>query len=137
MRRQRFFPIAGALSLLAASGCGAGGEDDSAMDEISVGVIAIVDVAPIYLGEQQGFFEDRGIELNFEVGSGGAAAIPGVASGDLDFAFGTEMEPELASEIRLPSWPAEVNRESVATMADLMHRDGLLDEVPDLDEMYR
>ncbi|HYJ67347.1 MAG TPA: ATP-binding cassette domain-containing protein [Nocardioidaceae bacterium] len=48
----------------AAGGCGGSdiGEDHT-LDEtttVSVGVIPIVDVAPIYLGQEQGFFEDRG-----------------------------------------------------------------------------
>jgi NitT/TauT family transport system substrate-binding protein len=86
-----------ALSLLAACGGGDGGSDGGAtggaepaggVDKVTVGVIPIVDVAPIYLGDKQGFFKDEGIELEIQPGSGGAASIPGVVSGQFQFAFG-------------------------------------------------
>jgi NitT/TauT family transport system substrate-binding protein len=75
----------------AAGGCG--GVDigeDKPLDEmttVSVGVIPIVDVAPIYLGQEQGFFEDRGLELEMETASGGAAIVPGVMSDQFQFGF--------------------------------------------------
>ncbi|WP_046469025.1 ABC transporter substrate-binding protein [Allosalinactinospora lopnorensis] len=102
--RRRILSIAGVLSLIAASGCGGGDQDgeDGGLQEVTAGVIAIVDVAPIYLGDQQGFFEERGIDLNLEVGSGGAASIPGVVSGDLDFAFGNVVSLIIAREQGLP-----------------------------------
>jgi NitT/TauT family transport system substrate-binding protein len=75
----------------AAGGCGGSdiGEDKQ-LDEtttVSVGVIPIVDVAPIYLGQEQGFFEDRGLELKMETASGGAAIVPGVMSDQFQFGF--------------------------------------------------
>src|SRR5690606_36216753 len=47
-------------------------------DTVTVGLIPIVDVAPLFLGDQQGFFADRGIELQTEFAAGGAEIIPGV-----------------------------------------------------------
>jgi NitT/TauT family transport system substrate-binding protein len=85
--------VAGAALALALAGCGANtgtpdtGSDDGGPDQVAVGVIPIVDVAPIYLGQQQGFFEDEGIELSLETGQGGAAIVPGVASGQFQFGF--------------------------------------------------
>jgi NitT/TauT family transport system substrate-binding protein len=61
---------------------GAGG-----VDKVKVGVIPIVDVAPIYLGQQKGFFSNRKIELTLESGQGGAAIVPGVVSGQFQFGF--------------------------------------------------
>ncbi|MET3720985.1 MULTISPECIES: ABC transporter substrate-binding protein [unclassified Arthrobacter] len=52
-----------------------------------MGVIPIVDCAPIYLGNNQGFFKDEGLQLDIQTATGGAAIVPGVVSGSFDFAF--------------------------------------------------
>jgi NitT/TauT family transport system substrate-binding protein len=80
---------AGLAMALAACGGDGGGATQNAdgNDEVTVGVIPIVDVAPIYLGQQEGFFEDEGIELTLESGQGGAAIVPGVESGQFQFGF--------------------------------------------------
>ena len=64
------------------SGGGGGGGGDQEVQLARVGVIPIVDVAPIYLGVEQGFFEEQGLEVELVPGSGGAAAVPCVVSGD-------------------------------------------------------
>lgn len=69
---------------------------------VTVGVIPIVDVAPIYLGQQKGFFKDRGIELTMRTASGGAAIIPGVASGQFDFGFSNVTSLMIAQTKRVP-----------------------------------
>ncbi|WP_324273965.1 ABC transporter substrate-binding protein [Blastococcus brunescens] len=65
-------------------------------------MIPIVDVAPIYLGVEQGFFEERGMDVELVPGSGGAAAVPGVVSGDYDFSFGNVTSILLAGSEGLP-----------------------------------
>jgi ABC-type nitrate/sulfonate/bicarbonate transport system substrate-binding protein len=61
----RFLAVLSLLALLVGIvGCGSSGSSKSGgRDHITVGVIPIVDVAPIYLGKQQGFFAKRGIDL--------------------------------------------------------------------------
>jgi NitT/TauT family transport system substrate-binding protein len=91
-RNRRVFAtgaVAGLAMVLAACGGDGGGPTQNAEgnDEVAVGVIPIVDVAPIYLGQQEGFFEDEGIELTLETGQGGAAIVPGVASDQFQFGF--------------------------------------------------
>jgi NitT/TauT family transport system substrate-binding protein len=90
--RRRTAALVTAVALLGATGCGSdadsGGESGSGPDKFKVGVIAIVDVAPIYLGVQKGFFTEQRIEPELVPGSGGAAAVPGVVSGQFRFAFG-------------------------------------------------
>jgi NitT/TauT family transport system substrate-binding protein len=54
---------------------------------VKVGIIPIVDVAPLYLGQQKGFFSERGIKLEMVSAQGGAAIIPGVVSGQFQFGF--------------------------------------------------
>src|SRR5882757_2769438 len=56
-------------------------------DNVKVGVIPIIDVAPVYLGKQQGFFSKRNIELTMELAQGGAAIVPAVVSGQYQFGF--------------------------------------------------
>ncbi|WP_306212559.1 ABC transporter substrate-binding protein [Actinoplanes sp. RD1] len=81
-----------ALALTATgAGCGSSGgggtTTENGVDQVKVGVIPIVDVAPIYLGQQKGFFASRKIELTMESGQGGAAIVPGVVSGQFQFGF--------------------------------------------------
>lgn len=59
------------------------------MQQVTVGVMPIVDTAPIYLGVQEGIFEKHGLTLDLQTSSQGAAAmVPGVVSGQFDFGFG-------------------------------------------------
>lgn len=88
---------AAAASLLALTSCGGGDEEapadsqqdaaDGELTEVSIGVIPIVDVAPIYLGVQEGIFEEHGLDVDLTLAQGGAAIIPAVMSGDFDFGF--------------------------------------------------
>jgi NitT/TauT family transport system substrate-binding protein len=66
---------------------GATGAGGGSVDQVKVGVIPIVDVAPIYLGAKKGFFEKRNINVSMESGQGGAAIVPGVVSGQFQFGF--------------------------------------------------
>ncbi|AZQ38402.1 nitrate ABC transporter substrate-binding protein [Streptomyces cyaneochromogenes] len=82
------------VTVAAAAGCGSssgtGGASSAAGDkttQVKVGIIPIVDVAPLYLGQQKGFFSSRGIDLKMETAQGGAAIIPGVVSGQFQFGF--------------------------------------------------
>ena len=83
-----------ALVVLAGA-IGCGGEDrgveesEGGRTEITVGVIPIADVAPAYLGIDKGFFRDQGLDVKLQPIEGGAAVIPAVAQGDVQFAFGT------------------------------------------------
>ncbi|MFE6520463.1 ABC transporter substrate-binding protein [Streptomyces sp. NPDC057794] len=83
-----------ALSALAAvTACGSsgsGGQDGagpSGTTTVKVGIVPVLDVAPIYLGEKKGFYADRGIELELSPAQGGAAIVPGVVSGQFQFGF--------------------------------------------------
>jgi NitT/TauT family transport system substrate-binding protein len=89
---------AGSVLALAACGGGDGGGTgaEGQMQDVTVGVIPIVDTAAIWLGKEQGFFEEEGINLDIQTTSGGAAAVPGVVSGDFDFAFGNTLSVMVA-----------------------------------------
>lgn len=66
--------------------------------DLTVGVIPILDVAPIYLGVEQGFFEEEGINLTLELAQGGAAIVPGVVSGQFQFGFSNTISLLLAQD---------------------------------------
>jgi NitT/TauT family transport system substrate-binding protein len=99
------------VPLLLAVACGSdddGGGDTAAgnggdeLTAVTVGVIPIVDVAPIYLGVEQGFFEEQGLDVTLESGQGGAAIVPGVVSGEYEFGFSNVTSLMLAADQGLP-----------------------------------
>jgi len=85
--------VASALvAVLALAGCGGSDDEGDGAAEggpvtVDVGVIPILDVAPIYLGIDQGFFEEQDLTLNIQTAQGGAAIVPGVISGQYQFGF--------------------------------------------------
>jgi NitT/TauT family transport system substrate-binding protein len=89
---------------VAASACGGGASNSSQPSpggsltpvSLTVGVIPIVDVAPIYLGVQQGFFKEQGLDLNLQQAQGGAAIVPAVVSGQYQFGFSNVVSELLA-----------------------------------------
>jgi NitT/TauT family transport system substrate-binding protein len=50
-------------------------------------VVPVVDVAPLYLGIEKGFFEEEGLDVQPAVAQGGAAIIPAVVQGDQEIGF--------------------------------------------------
>jgi len=106
--RRLLVPLTALAVLATATACGGSSDDSSTASgaggttKLTVGVIPIVDVAPIYLGQEQGFFSDHDIDLELTQLSGGAAALPAVVSGDLQFAFGNITSTLLAGSQGLP-----------------------------------
>ena len=106
MRRPLILVLAVAVAL-AVAGCGSSDDSGSGAasggtSQVKVGIIPIVDVAPIYLGKQKGFFSSRKIELTLESGQGGAAIVPGVVSGQFQFGFSNVTSLLIASTRGLP-----------------------------------
>jgi NitT/TauT family transport system substrate-binding protein len=106
---RRLASLALAAVLLAVSACGssgggspAGGSSAGGTTKVTVGVIPIVDVAPIYLGKQKGFFSQRNIDLNLVTAQGGAAIVPGVVSGQYQFGFSNMISLMLAQIQHVP-----------------------------------
>jgi NitT/TauT family transport system substrate-binding protein len=95
MQRRIFGLAIAAVTVVAAAGCGSATSPTGASSptggkgttQVKVGIIPIVDVAPLYLGEKKGFFSSRGIDLTMESAQGGAAIVPGVVSGQFQFGF--------------------------------------------------
>ncbi|TQL41944.1 NitT/TauT family transport system substrate-binding protein [Homoserinimonas aerilata] len=94
-----------AASVLALAACSsgtpdAGGDAPSTAEPtaITVGVIPIVDTAPIWLGVEKGFFSDEGLDVTVQPTTGGAASVPGVVAGSYDFAFGNYVSGMVAND---------------------------------------
>ncbi|MFD3380290.1 MULTISPECIES: ABC transporter substrate-binding protein [unclassified Streptomyces] len=109
MRRLLIGLAAGAV-FVTATACGssdsAGSDDDKASGggttTIKAGVIPIIDVAPLYLGQSKGFYSKRGIKLSLTSAQGGAAIVPGVVSGQFDFGFSNMTSLLVAQSKNMP-----------------------------------
>lgn len=110
MRRRMLGLAVAVMTLAGAAGCGSsdsgsGGASSASggkKTQVTVGVIPIVDVAPLYLGQKKGFFAERGIELRTVTAQGGAAIIPGVVSGQFQFGFSNTTSLMLAQTKGVP-----------------------------------
>jgi NitT/TauT family transport system substrate-binding protein len=80
-----------AAAALVLSSCSGGGDTaepgEDGLIPVNVAVIPIVDTAALWLGVEQGFFEDEGLDVEIDTAAGGAAIVPGVVSGDFEFGF--------------------------------------------------
>ena len=100
----------GIAAALVAGGCGddddttGGGGGDGAAEQttLTVGVIPIADVAPLYLGIKQGFFEEQNLKIEPQLAEGGAAITPAVLSGDFQIGFSNTVSLLIAASKDLP-----------------------------------
>lgn len=95
LRRSTLLTVL-AVTSFAASGCGAespapeAAAADSDPQTIRIAVQAIADFAPIWLGVEQGYFEEQGINVEMvEGGASSAAQVPLLLSGAADIAATT------------------------------------------------
>ncbi|WP_413542708.1 ABC transporter substrate-binding protein [Citricoccus nitrophenolicus] len=117
MRNLRAAAV-GAAALLALTACGSGSPTDGGttapaadsesaasggeLTPIEVGVIPIVDVAPIYLGVEEGIFEEHGLDVTLTLAQGGAAIVPAVQSGQMEFGFSNVTSLVIGRDAGLP-----------------------------------
>jgi NitT/TauT family transport system substrate-binding protein len=146
MGRSRNRWTALALVLAAAAvlaGCGgdddAGGEGEGGgTTTLRVGVIPIADVAPLYLGMEKGFFEQRRLTLEPQLAEGGAAITPAVVSGDFQIGFSNTISLLIAASRDLPveiiSQGVLAGKTADEAWADLLvPKDGPVQEPQDLE----
>jgi NitT/TauT family transport system substrate-binding protein len=85
------------LAALAVAACGGGSTPaQQQVDRITVGLVPIVDVVPVYLGIQQGFFKAQRLSVEVQTGQGGAAVVTSVVSGSAQFGFSNTTSEILA-----------------------------------------
>lgn len=68
------------------SGSGAAASGEKAT--VTVGTLPIMPTAVMYMGIDEGIFAKHNLEVKIETGQGGAALVPAVMSGTMDFATG-------------------------------------------------
>jgi NitT/TauT family transport system substrate-binding protein len=134
-----------ALTCALAASCGdddddGGGGDGGSSESTSlkVGVIPIADVAPLYLGIRQGFFEDEQLEIEPQLAEGGAAITPAVLSGDFQIGFSNTISLLIAASKDLPvqiiSQGVLAGKTEADAWADLLVlKDGPVKEPQDLE----
>ena len=104
----------GAVATLALAGCGGGslsGNESSSspsasgsaaaggeLEQIVVGVIGIAPSAAMQYGVDEGIFEDHGLDVELQTGQGGAAMLPAVSTGDMNFAVGNPLTVMVAKD---------------------------------------
>ena len=109
MVRRGWFVALGIAAALVAGGCGddeeesgGGGGQTAEQTTLRVGVIPIADVAPLYLGVKQGFFEEQNLKIEPQLAEGGAAITPAVLSGDFQIGFSNTVSLLIAASKDLP-----------------------------------
>jgi NitT/TauT family transport system substrate-binding protein len=90
------------LVLAVLAGCGSGEESGNGPAKLTVGVLPIGDVAPLYLGSDKGFFEDEQLQIEPKLMQGGAEVTAAVVSGDADFGFSATEPLIVAKSKKLP-----------------------------------
>ncbi|WP_271395317.1 ABC transporter substrate-binding protein [Neomicrococcus lactis] len=102
-----------AVSAMALAACGQGSPSapgssaNSAsgganLTKITLGVLPITDVAPIYLGQKQGIFAKHGLELDIQIAQGGAAILPAVTTGEYVIGYSNVVSLLIAQDKGLP-----------------------------------
>jgi len=84
------------LAMLVPTAAGCGSDDDqpttqkavpAELTTVTVGILPIVDVAPLFLGVEKGFFAARGLNLKTQFAQAGPQIVPGVKDRKFDFGF--------------------------------------------------
>jgi NitT/TauT family transport system substrate-binding protein len=117
-----------ALAAAALAGCGGddggGGGSGGGPATLKVGVLPIADVAPLYLGDQQGFFKDEQLTIKPQVMQGGAEVTAAVVSGDVNMGFSATEPLIVAKSQGVPVEIVSQGNQAAATEEDAW--DGLM-----------
>lgn len=79
--------LLGATTLLAACGSSGAEENSDGLTEVSVGTIPAILSGPLFVGIEEGIFEEHGLDVEVSFADGGAAVIPSVLSGENQFGY--------------------------------------------------
>ena len=106
MKKRLSTILAGAsIAALALTGCGqgspsgtastdtaaAGGSESGGLTKVVVGVLPIAPSVAMKYGIDEGIFEKHGLDVELTTSSAGAAMLPAVSTGDLNFAVGNPL----------------------------------------------
>lgn len=82
--------MAAAILVGSLAACGSDDESSAGADgltKVKVGILPAVDLAPVFLGIDKGYFEDEGIEIETQVLDSGPAIAAAVLAGDAQIGF--------------------------------------------------
>jgi NitT/TauT family transport system substrate-binding protein len=107
MRRallKRGVLIAVVAVLVAACGGGksGGGSSSSGKTNLTVGLVPVIDIAPLYLGLKHGFFTDEGLNVTPKLIQTGATVVSGAVSGQLQIGFSNTTSLVIAASKNIP-----------------------------------
>lgn len=111
IRTSRAGTVIGALaaSVLLLAGCSSGGGEESAspgeggeLVDVKVGTIPAILSAPLFVGIEEGIFEEHGLNVEVNFADGGAAVIPSVLSGENQFGYSNVVSQLAAIDEGLP-----------------------------------
>lgn len=117
-----------AVAALALTGCGAGSPSgasapqqggDGSLTKVTVGVLSIAPSAAVQYGIDKGYFSKQGLDVQFQTGQGGAAMLPAVSSGSMDFAVGNPLSVLVAADKGLDMKVVTGYSNSIATGNDI------------------
>jgi NitT/TauT family transport system substrate-binding protein len=130
---------AAVLALTALTGCGSDEGEVSAdgMAEVKLGVIPIIDIAPVQLGISKGVFERHKLKITTQNAQGGAAIVPAVVSGDFQFGYSNIVSLLVGRGKGVPLKMVSIGARASADEMDdgsgqLMTRDPAIKKVTDL-----
>ncbi len=95
--RKRTAAVAAVVTAAAlTAGCSGSSGDSGGQEldpdnpvQITVGTLPAGDYAPLYIAEDQGFFEEEGLDVEIEIIAGGAVGVTQLVSGEIDFSAAT------------------------------------------------
>jgi NitT/TauT family transport system substrate-binding protein len=92
---------------LAIAGCGdddddGGGADSGKPTKLTVQLLPISDVVPVYLGIEKGFFKEENLDLEIQIAQGGAEIIPLVMNGSVQIGYSNTPSLFIAAVEGLP-----------------------------------
>jgi len=64
--------------------------------KVRLGMLPIIPLAPVFLGKEQGYFEEEGIDIEMRMFQGGPEITAAVISDDIDYGFSSTISPLLA-----------------------------------------
>jgi NitT/TauT family transport system substrate-binding protein len=86
--RRRILTAALSVALVAgAAACSRKTGHDEAVTKLDVGVVAVIDIAPLYLGIEKGFFTEKHLQVTPKPRSGGSLIVAAVVSGSQHIGF--------------------------------------------------
>ncbi|GAA2547966.1 NitT/TauT family transport system substrate-binding protein [Neomicrococcus aestuarii] len=111
MKRLSTLAAGLAVAAIALTGCGAGspsasstsaasgsGSSAAGLEEVTVGLLPIAPSVAIDYGVKEGIFEKHGLKVTVQTANAGAAMLPAVSTGDIDFGIGNPLSVMTAAD---------------------------------------